>query len=168
MARERINRELIRRLVDAGAPAKQRDIYDDQLTGFGVRVMPKGTISFGYRWTEPGGRQTRITIGRYPAIDAKQARDLVLEEIKRRDHAGDTPAVRVIKHARRVQDQQVITTPTLAGYLDGAYGTHFRATSPDTAARRLADIRRAFPDLLVASGCNTLAEYRERFGQLPQ
>jgi hypothetical protein len=42
MAKEPINRDLITRLLKEGATGKQRDIYDDQINGFGVLIMPRG------------------------------------------------------------------------------------------------------------------------------
>jgi hypothetical protein len=39
MAKEPINRDLITRLLKEGATGKQRDIYDDQINGFGVLIM---------------------------------------------------------------------------------------------------------------------------------
>lgn len=85
-----------------GATDRQRDIYDDQITGFGVRVMPRGkkataepAISFIYRWTRPDGTQGRVTVGKVAdGMDAKRARERVLDQIRRTDLTTDTPAVR--------------------------------------------------------------------------
>lgn len=64
MAKARVNRELIRRLererdeiLKAGGSLALRDIYDDQLTGFGLRMRPNGSTSSMYRWTAPEGQQ---------------------------------------------------------------------------------------------------------------
>jgi hypothetical protein len=52
--------------------------------------------------------------------DVKKARDQVLEEIRRLDHVRDTPAVRLLKHERRVADRKTLTMPTVGDYLDGS------------------------------------------------
>jgi hypothetical protein len=41
-----INREFVRGLK---ADGKQREYYDDRMTGFGVRIMPAGSIYFIFR-----------------------------------------------------------------------------------------------------------------------
>jgi len=58
--------------------AKPRIIWDSKLTGFGVKVMPSGTMTFivNYR-TDGGGRKAsnkRMSIGRYGKIAPAQAR----------------------------------------------------------------------------------------------
>ncbi|CAE6858901.1 hypothetical protein R75461_07877 [Paraburkholderia nemoris] len=133
MTKERINRDLITRLIKDGTTDKQRDIYDDQITGFGVRIMPRGrkaanapAISFIYRWTMPDGSQSRVTLGKVAhGMDAKRARELVLEQIRRTDLSTDTQAVRVLKHERRVADRKALAMPTVVEYLDGDYRTYW-------------------------------------------
>jgi site-specific recombinase XerD len=155
MAKERINRELIRRLErerDAtiktgGAPAL-RDIYDDQLTGFGLRMRPNGSTSFMYRWTGPEGQQKK-TIGRWPAMSIDEARETVRGFISRTDHKADTMPARVAKHERRVSDAKNVGMRTVGDYLDGDYTTYWRgATKSETPEQNLKNIRRDFPDLM--------------------
>ncbi len=157
MAKERINRDLITRLMKEGATDRQRDIYDDQITGFGVRIMPRGkkatnaaAISFIYRWTGPDGRQSRVTLGKVAdGVDAKRARELVLEQIKRTDLSTDTQAVRVLKHDRRVADRKTLDMPTLGEYLDGDYRTYWLGSSrSETPEANLKNVRRDFADLM--------------------
>lgn len=157
MATRRINRDLINELKAEGANDKQRDIYDDQLAGFGVRVMPRGkkahaepAISFIYRWTTPEGRQARITIGKVSeGMDAKRARQTVLEQIRRTDLRSDTPAVRVLKHERRVADRKTNAMPTVSQYLDGDYRTYWLGrTQSENPETNLKNIRRDFADLM--------------------
>jgi integrase len=157
VAKERINRDLIARLVKEGASDKQRDIYDDQITGFGVRIMPRGkkatngpAISFIYRWTRPDGSQGRVTLGKLAdGMDAKRARELVLEQIRRTDLTTDTQAVRVLKHERRVADKKTLGMPTVGEYLDGDYRTFWLgSTRSETPEQNLKNIRRDFADLM--------------------
>ncbi|WP_244144933.1 hypothetical protein [Paraburkholderia tuberum] len=153
MARQRINRERIRQLLDINlSEPKLREIYDDQITGFGVRVTPKGTVSFIYRWTTPEGKQDRKTIMPMTCeADVKKARDQVLEEIRRLDHVSDTPAARVLKHERRTADRKMLAMPTVGDYLDGDYRTYWLgATQSETPEQNLKNIRRDFADLMDA------------------
>lgn len=50
---------------------KQRIIYDDSVTGFGLRISPQGTKAFVLTL---GRDRERITIGRYPIIGLSEAR----------------------------------------------------------------------------------------------
>lgn len=54
-----------------------------EASGLGIRVMPSGNKSWIYRHTFQGKRQ-KLTLGKYPAVGLKQARDLLLQaqEIK--------------------------------------------------------------------------------------
>lgn len=155
MAKERINRELIRRLererdaiLKAGGTPALRDIYDDQLTGFGLRIRPNGSTSFMYRWTAPEGQQKKV-IGRWPAISIDDAREAVRAFISRTDHKADTTPARVAKHARRISDAKNIGMPTVGDYLDGDYRTYWLGvTKSETPEANLKNIRRDFPDLM--------------------
>jgi integrase len=163
MTKERINRELIRRLEaerDAALEAQQkkrgngppalREIYDDKLTGFGVRIRGQkdGAITFLYRWTAPDGQQKK-TIGRYPAMSVEDAREAIRAFITRTDHKADTMVARVAKHERRVADQKNVEMPTVGDYLDGDYATYWRGTTKsETPEANLKNIRRDFPDLM--------------------
>ncbi|MGF6932950.1 site-specific recombinase XerD [Paraburkholderia sp. UCT70] len=155
MAKERINRELIRRLerereatIKAGGqPPALREVYDDQLTGFGVRIRANGTLSFLYRWTAPDGQQ-KITIGR-PPMTVDEARDAIRAFISRTDHKADTTPARVAKHERRVADAKNVGMPTVGDYLDGDYRTFWLGTTKsETPEANLKHIRRDFADLM--------------------
>ena len=49
--------------------------FDDAIKGFGIRVLKSGTKSFVYD-RKCNGRTVRVTLGRYPAISADDARKL--------------------------------------------------------------------------------------------
>lgn len=49
--------------------------YDDEVPGFGVRIYPSGTKSFVVRYRNARGRTRLLTLGRYPVMTVKQARD---------------------------------------------------------------------------------------------
>lgn len=155
MAKERINRELIRRLegermatLARGDVPKLRDVYDDTLTGFGLRMRPNGSVSFVYRWSAPEGQQKR-RVGRWPAMTVEEARAAAKAFIGRTDHKADTMPTRVAKHERRMSDAKHCAMPTVGGYLDDAYATYWRGTTrSETPEQNLKNIRRDFPDLM--------------------
>ena len=49
-----------------------------EASGLGIRVMPSGGKSWIYRFTLNGKRQ-KMTLGKYPAVSLKQARELLLK-----------------------------------------------------------------------------------------
>lgn len=155
MAKLRINRELIRGLqgerlttLARGDVPKLRDIYDDTLTGFGLRMRPNGSVSFVYRWSAPEGQQKKA-LGRWPAMTVEEARAAAKAFIGRTDHKSDAMSTRVAKHERRMADARHCAMPTVGGYLDGDYATYWRGTTKsETPEQNLKNIRRDFADLL--------------------
>ena len=151
MANEHITRDLIRRLdrerKAAGDAAKVREVYDDELRGFGVRMSVKGSVSFIYRWTADDG-QRRVVIGD-GSMKIEQAREAVVAFISRADHKLDPMPTRVAKHQRRVADAKIVSMPTVGDYLDGPYRTFWLGTTKsETPEANLKNIRRDFPDLM--------------------
>ncbi|SIQ61561.1 tyrosine-type recombinase/integrase [Marinobacterium stanieri] len=68
--------KLTKSVVESLEPRnKQYTQRDTSLTGFGVRVSPKGTKSFVYE-NRVNGRFKRVTIGRFPALTVDQARKM--------------------------------------------------------------------------------------------
>ncbi len=55
-------------------PATRTDHFDGELTGFHVRVTPKGHKSFGVLYRNGAGKMARYTIGAYPAWPVSRAR----------------------------------------------------------------------------------------------
>jgi integrase len=56
-------------------PTQQFEVWDSAVTGLGVRVSPSGTKSFVYIY-RLGTRPRRMTLGRYPSLSLRDARDL--------------------------------------------------------------------------------------------
>lgn len=52
---------------------RQTDFFDPSVPAFGVRVSPKGTKSFFVMY-RIGGKQKRLTLGRYPTLSLSEAR----------------------------------------------------------------------------------------------
>lgn len=86
MAKEKITK----RIVDAlKAPKPSRDgvkvrehfVWDRELRGFGVQVMPSGLKSFVIQYRTPEGRNRRAVIGRYGLMTVEEARKLAHEKL---------------------------------------------------------------------------------------
>lgn len=70
--------KLTKRAVDAFSRplAKQSILWDSEIRGFGVRVLPSGLKTFIVQYRNVEGIKRRIRLGRYGVITVDQARDL--------------------------------------------------------------------------------------------
>ncbi len=76
-------------------------------SGLGIRVMPSGNKSWIYRYTLNGKRQ-KMTLGKYPAISLKQARDFI-RQAERLKEQGINP----IEHQKQKKPQNIYTVEKL-------------------------------------------------------
>ena len=69
--------KLNKRCVDSLLPPSkgQAVLWDTEVRGYGVRVLPSGTKTFILQYRNPEGIQRRINIGRYGVLTVDQARD---------------------------------------------------------------------------------------------
>ena len=69
--------KLTKRAVDAltGPNQGQTFLWDGELRGFGIRVIPSGLKSFILQYRNAEGRSRRIVLGRYGVLTVDQARD---------------------------------------------------------------------------------------------
>ncbi len=69
--------KLTKRAVDALIPpaTKQAVLWDTDVKGFGVRVLPSGLKTFIVQYRNAEGVKRRINIGRYGVLTVEQARD---------------------------------------------------------------------------------------------
>lgn len=69
--------KLTKRAVDALAPPAKKQIvlWDTDLRGFGVRVLPSGLKTFIVQYRNAEGVKRRINIARYGVLTVEQARD---------------------------------------------------------------------------------------------
>jgi integrase len=76
-------------------------------SGLGIRVMPSGSKSWIYRYTLNGKRQ-KMTLGKYPAVSLKQARDLLLKAQELKEQ-GINP----IEHQKQAKSREIYTVEKL-------------------------------------------------------
>ena len=64
-------------------PGERKEIWDTQLAAFGVRLTESGVMSFIVRARMPGAKNpTTITLGHYPDITLKEARDRAIDAVR--------------------------------------------------------------------------------------
>ncbi|MGC1345174.1 MAG: site-specific integrase [Methyloceanibacter sp.] len=84
--------KITKRVVDATVPkAKLYIVWDCELKGFGLQVLPTGIKSYVFQYRTPEGRPRRITIGKHGEWTPTQARDRA-EEYRQTVRAGSDPA----------------------------------------------------------------------------
>jgi integrase len=85
--------KLNKRSVDGFAPPpdKQVVLWDSEIRGFGVRVLPSGLKTFIVQYRNSEGIKRRINLGRYGVVTVDRARDLAKIKLGA-VAAGDDPA----------------------------------------------------------------------------
>jgi integrase len=91
-------------------------IYDDKLSGFGVKVTPKGRKVYLLHYRTHDGRQRKPSIGVHGHITCEQAREIAVEWLGERAKGKD-PSI-----SRQVQRQ----SPTVAELCDRYMKEHAR------------------------------------------
>lgn len=94
--------KLNKRSIDALKPPgeKQFVLWDSEIRGFGVRVLPSGLKTFIIQYRNAEGIKRRVNIGRFGVITAEQARDLAKIKLGA-VAAGEDPA----DDARRARNE---------------------------------------------------------------
>lgn len=91
--------KLTKRTVEALAvKADSYFVWDDQIKGFGVRVMPSGTRTYQVQYRK-GGRTRRASIGRHGTVTVDQARQRA-KELLGLVASGANPVEEVSQHRR--------------------------------------------------------------------
>lgn len=84
--------KITKRIVDALEPSddgKDALLWDSELRGFGVRVMPSGVKSYIIKYRTIEGRQRKMTIGRVGVLTTEEARNLAREKLTEAMKGGD-------------------------------------------------------------------------------
>lgn len=84
--------KISKRIVDASAPDPTRRYYvwDDQIKGFGLLVLPSGVKSYIYQYRTPEGRERRATLGKHGSLTPEEARDKA-DDMRRAVKEGRDP-----------------------------------------------------------------------------
>ena len=106
--------KLTKRAVDALQPqATDFFVWDSQIAGFGVRVMPSGAKSYQAQYRK-GGRTRRVALGRHGKITVEEARKLA-KDVMGQVAMGENPAEEISLHRR---------APTVASLCDRFFREH--------------------------------------------
>lgn len=72
-------------------PAKGRQalLWDSELRGFGVRMLPSGLQTFILNYRNAANKERRITLGRFGVMTVEQARDQAVIKLGRIAAGGD-------------------------------------------------------------------------------
>ena len=110
--------KITKRIVDAFEPdpAGEQLIWDTELKGFGVRMMPSGVASYIIKYRNAEGRQRKMTVGRVGTLMPEEARQLAREKLAEASKGADPSA-------ERQQIRRSITVSELCDlYLEDAEG----------------------------------------------
>ncbi len=140
---------LTKHFIESIVPLKTRYVikWDDELKGFGVRVMASGIKTYIVSYRTRSGRQRRMSIGRCGVLKPAQARKRAIEILGEAALGGDPLAE--IQHLRRESTFNVLA----AEYIK-------RHASQKKSGRE--DIRIIRKDLLKAFGHMRLTEIGRR------
>jgi integrase len=133
--------KITKRTVDAAAPDKARryHVWDTELRGFGLLVLPSGVKSYVYQYRTPEGITRRATIGKHGDWTAEQARDKA-EDMRSAVKAGRDPLG---------EKRQIRQALTVAELLDAyTQSAQFAAKAPATRYNDHGRIERHLKPLL--------------------
>jgi integrase len=128
--------KVTKRTVDALKPAPDRDVllWDDELSGFGVRCRPSGAKRYFLKYRTQGGRQRWLTLGSHGPLTPDQARARALRE-KAAIGDGDDPS------GERQRKRRENTVAEVADrYLAEHVAVHNKASTA-AEARRIVETR---------------------------
>ncbi|MFT5944947.1 MAG: integrase [Yoonia sp.] len=106
--------KITKRIVES-SPIKERDyfIWDDEVKGFAIRILPSGTRMYQIQYRK-GGRTRRASIGRHGVLTADQAR-MQAKVILGRVACGENPVEEISQHRR---------ASTISALCDRFYNVH--------------------------------------------
>ena len=156
-ARKRaLTSELVSRAEPGSAPYV---IWDDRLTGFGLRVSPGGAKAFFVQYRTGEGRRTdrnrKLTLGRYPGLTpgaarkraqallgrARDGRDPSRERALSRGMPSVSEAVETWLATRQVKEASLVLYRRSAGvWLKGWQGRRLDEVTREDVARRFAEV----------------------------
>ncbi|WBL33078.1 tyrosine-type recombinase/integrase [Sinirhodobacter sp. HNIBRBA609] len=106
--------KLNKRTIDALKPEGQDYfVWDSQIAGFGVRVMPSGAKTYQAQYRK-GGRTRRVSLGRHGKITVDEARRLA-KDVMGQVAMGENPAEEIALERR---------APTVAALCDRFFKDH--------------------------------------------
>ena len=111
------------------AGARQR-LWDVDLSGFYLRATGTGGGAWMAKYRAPDGRSREMTLGKYPAMVPREARESARDVINSASKGIDPLACKQAQQAEQRRQRQ----RTIRAYLDGSYGDYLagRKSGHDT------------------------------------
>ena len=132
--------KITKRTVDAATPESKRYyVWDDQIKGFGLLVLPSGVKSYIYRYRSEAGIERRSTIGKHGTFTAEQARQKA-EDLRHSVSKGVDPV-----EEKRQRQKAATVNEVLDAYLESEA---FKVKAPGTQATDRGRINRHLKPLL--------------------
>ena len=99
---------ITKRYIDSISPPEShyQIHWDDELKGFGVRIMDSGTTTFIVNYRTKNGKQRRLSIGRYGSITPAQARRRAIQILGEVANNGDP--LEDLKYSRKATTFQAL------------------------------------------------------------
>jgi len=141
--------KLTKRTVET-LPVRERDyiVFDSEVSGFGVRVLPSGIRSYLVQYRS-GGRTRRLALCKHTALTAEEARKLAVQRLGEVAHGTDpseerqrrfrAPTMSALCDRFMEEHVQLRCKPRTAGDYGGAID---RLIRPNLGAFKVADVRR--------------------------
>jgi site-specific recombinase XerD len=132
--------KLTKRVVDAlkapepskvGVKVRERFLWDRELRGFGVQVMPSGLKSFVIQYRTPAGKNRRVVIGRFGLMTVEAAR-LDAHEKLLAVSKGLDPIDSEANHGKRLTVADICDWYLLEARAGRILGRRRRAIKPST------------------------------------
>lgn len=106
--------KLTKRVIDAlHSEDKDYFVWDTQIAGFGIRILPSGAKTYQAQYRK-GGRTRRVSVGRHGKITVDEARKLA-KEIMGQVAKGENPAEEISQHRK---------APTVAALCERFFEAH--------------------------------------------
>ena len=142
--------KITKRVVDAAtAKAKPYFVWDGELKGFGLCVLPTGVKCYVFQYRTPEGRPRRITIGKHGDWTPDQARRKA-EDYRQLVRAGGDPAA---------QKRALLEAATVGDLLDAYLASEsFKDKAASTQAIDRGRIERHLRPLLGKRHAHLLTE----------
>lgn len=139
-------------------------LWDSELKGYGLMVLPSGVKSFVLQYRNDSGRTRRMVLGRFGALTQEEARKLAKLRLLEVAHGSDPAQQR--KEKRSAQSVSELLDKYLSDHVD----VH-NAESTQREVRRLVDarIRPAIGNLTIASVTRSdIAKLHRAMGGTPR
>ncbi len=120
---------MLRKLTSDGAD--RLEVWDERISGFGIRVSKAGTKTFILIYRHRG-RSRRLTLGRYPVLSLADARDKAIDAL-RQVNVGTDP----ILEAEKINDASYQFDAVVDDYVERHCKIHNRPSTARESERAL-------------------------------